>query len=348
MKKMLSILLAMLMVLSLTACGSKDSGNTDAQTPVGGEDSAKLLDEPLTFKFACSEAAETSYVKIMTAAFEEITEKTNGELQFEIFASNTLGTIAETIEQMQAGAPLIVSSGTAEIGDLFCQTLSISALPYAFQDMSEIITLADSDWHETYVDPELIAAGIQPVCYGTQGYRHFASNFPIYSAADMKGKIVRMGPSASSQNLIAVMNGNPTTSTWSDNYSLLQTGNIDACEATLELMYNSGLHEVCDYLSLSGHIAGAFMCSMSTDDFNKIPAAYQTIMLDTLKDAMVDIYEAAVEAESEYVEKWREAGVEVIEPDKASFAEYVPTLIESLNYNVEDYNVMRAAIEGAK
>lgn len=53
----------------------------------------------------------------------------------------------------------------------------------------------------------------------------------------------------------------PTTSTWADNYSLLQTGVIESCEAPLSLLLSSSLNEVCKYLCLSGHFVNPFSCA---------------------------------------------------------------------------------------
>ena len=352
MKKIMAMLLALCMIFALCACGGTTSQKPEekpaaesSETPA--ETNAPLMKEPLTLKFCCSESADTSYVIIMNEAFDRITEATNGEIKFESYPSNQLGTIADTLEQMRGGAPMIVSSGFSEIADIASQKFLVTALPYVFEDMSEILTLAHTDWIKD-INADVEAAGMEPLCYGTQGYRHFISTKPINDASSIKGMIVRMGPSATSQNFITVMNGTPTTSTWSDNYSLLQTGVIDACEANLELMYNSSLYEVCDYLSLSGHLASPFMCTMNLSIWQSIPEEYQKIIKAELDAATYEIYEACVENETKFVEKYKETGIEIIEPDKSSFAAYVPALIEYMGYDVENYNDLREVIESAK
>lgn len=328
MKKLLSILLCMVLILGVLSVSAS-------------------AEKSITLKFCCSESADTSYVIIMQKAFDKITEETNGAVKFEVFASNTLGTIADTLEQMQSGAPLIVSSGFSEIADIASKTFLVTALPYVFQDMSEILVLAHTDWIKG-IEDEIAQSNIKALCYGTQGYRHFISTKPIYDASSIKGMIVRMGPSATSQNFITVMGGTPTTSTWADNYSLLQTGVIDACEASLELMYNSSLYEVCDYLTLSGHLASPFMCTMNMDIWDQISPENQEIILSNLDAATYELYDACVENENNFVSKYEETGITVLETDKSTFAAYVPALIEYMGYSVDDYNALREVIEAAK
>lgn len=350
MKKIIALLLVLCMIFALCACGgaaSQTSEEKPAETVEPPADNAPLMKEPLTLKFCCSESADTSYVIIMNQAFDRITAATNGEIKFESYPSNQLGNIADTLEQMRSGAPMIVSSGFSEIADIASPRFLVTALPYVFEDMSEILTLAHTEWIED-INADVEAAGMEALCYGTQGYRHFISTKPIENAASIKGMIVRMGPSATSQNFVTVMDGTPTTSTWSDNYSLLQTGVIDACEANLELMYNSSLYEVCDYLSLSGHLASPFMCTMNLSIWESIPAEYQEIIKAELDTATYEIYNACVENETKFVEKYKETGIEIIEPDKSSFAACVPDLIEYMDYDMDSYTALREVIESAK
>lgn len=328
MKKTLSILLVVVMMMAMMS-------------------SVAFADKSVTLKFCCSESADTSYVLIMQKAFDKITEETNGAVKFEVFASNSLGTIGDTLEQMRGGAPLVVSSGFSEIADIASQKFLVTGLPYVFEDMSEILTLAHTDWIKD-IEKDIEAAGMKALCYGTQGYRHFISSKPIYDASSIEGMIVRMGPSATSQNFITVMNGTPTTSTWADNYSLIQTGVIDSCEASLELMYNSSLYEVCDYLTLSGHLASPFMCTMNLDTWDSISAENQEIILKELDAATYELYDACVENETKFIDKYKETGIEIIETDKSTFAAYVPALIEKMGYDVEAYNALRAVINEAK
>lgn len=353
MKRLFALLMAMVMVFGLVACGSKPAEETKAPEAEVAETQAAAVEteaaaevEPLTFKVAYAETEDSIFGQVINAAFAEITEKTNGRLVFEIYPGNQLGSITDVLEQQVAGAPLICSMGFDNLGDTV-PDFAPASFPYVFNDLYEVQALAKSDWIAN-IEAQLVEKSIQPLCYGAIGYRHFISTFEINSAADCKGKTMRMGPSGAAQGFITVMNGTPTTSTWADNYSLLQTGVIESCEAPLSLLLSSSLGEVCDYLALSGHFVNPFSLTMNPIFWNQISAEDQAIVKDTLAAACVEMADQAMAMEAEFVEEFKAQGVTVTEPDKATFGAVVPKLFELLELEPSIYDDIRAAIDANK
>lgn len=348
MKKFLSLTLAIVMALSLVACGGGKKAEEPAKEPAkteepAKEESGKLMAAPMTFKVCFTENLDTAIGTHIPAAMERITELTNGELQFEICPSAQLGSNPECMEQLINGAPIITAAGFDNMS-AFVPECSAPCAPYVFESIDEIFTYRDTDeW--TKLSEKIVAAGYQPITMGSWGLRCFISTKPITCADDIKGMIVRMGNSAASQNYITVMGGTPATSAWADNYSMLQTGAIDACEAPVDLLYSSSLYEVCDYLCMSNHLATPGMFVISPTFWEQIPAEYQEIMKDEMGKAMEQIADDFVAKQAEYVQKFKDAGVTVCEdPDIASFAEYVPVLFKALGIDTAEYDAVRNAV----
>lgn len=309
----------------------------------GGE---KLLNRPMQFRVCFSESMDTVFGKFVEKSFAEITEKTNGELVFDLFPDNQLGSIPDMLEQMRAGAPLICSMGFDNLGDIV-PDFAPAAFPYIFQSLEEVQLLGKSDWIAG-ISQKLTAASIAPLCFGAQGYRHFISTKKITDASSIAGLKVRMGPSGAAQGFIRVMGGAPTTSTWADNYSLLQTGVFDACEAPLSLLYSSSLYEVCDYLCLSGHFVNPLVLCMNPMFWDQIPEPYQKVVLDTLYEGCAWMAAEAGRLEADYIKMFQDKGVTVTDPDKSTFAKYVPDLFKLLNLAPSIYDDIRAGIESQK
>ena len=355
MKRLFALLMAMVMVFGLVACGGKTEAPAETKAPEAAapaETEAAVVTEAapaveaLTFKVAYAETEDSIFGQVINAAFADITEKTEGRLVFEIYPGNQLGSITDVLEQQVAGAPLICSMGFDNLGDTV-PDFAPASFPYVFNDLYEVQALAKSDWIAN-IEQQLVAKDIQPLCYGAIGYRHFISTFEINTAADCAGHIMRMGPSGAAQGFITVMNGTPTTSTWADNYSLLQTGVIESCEAPLSLLLSSSLGEVCDYLALSGHFVNPFSLTMNPIFWNQISAEDQAIVKDTLAAACVEMADQAMEMEAEFVEQFKAQGVTVTEPDKATFGAVVPKLFELLELDPSIYDDIRAAIDANK
>ena len=341
MKKIIALVLAMLMALSLVACG-----NTAGQDEAGGDTAEHLMSSPLTLKVSYTENPDTAIGTVMPAAFEKITEMTNGDLKFEIYPSSQLGTNADVLEQIANGAPIIQTAGYDNMA-AYCDSCVPLAIPYVFQNTDEVIAFANTEYFEKVV-ADLTNVGYVPLCSGTLGVRHFISTKPITCADDIKGMIVRMGASNPCQSFVTVMGGTPTTTAWADNYSMLQSGAIEACEASIDLLWSSSLYEVCDYLCLSGHLSTPFMFVMSPTFYDQIPAEYQEIMKSVLNDACAEVATKLNTDAATYVQKFKDAGVTVCEdPDINSFTAVLPDLFDYLKIEQSVYTDIRAAIEGA-
>ena len=335
MKKIIALLLALTMIFALCACGGTPAKETDTTVPeveaeaqeAPQEEATHLLSSPMSFKVSTTQSSNSLWVKHMTKAYEEITERTNGDLQFQLYPDGELGKNPDCVEQILAGAPMILGCGFDTMAD-FSDALAVASSPYVFQDMSEVFTIANTEWWDTTTAELAENANIQIFAVGTLGYRHFIGSKPVTSPDDVKKMTIRMG-SDLMRNWIAVMGGSPASGAWADNYSNIQTGVFDACEATLDLLWSSSLYEVCDYLCLTGHSINPNISIMSAENWNAIPAEYQQIITEVLEKTMSDIYDETVASESKIIEDFKAKGVEVIDNiDKSQFAPYTADLLK--------------------
>ncbi|WP_195277019.1 TRAP transporter substrate-binding protein DctP [Anaerotruncus rubiinfantis] len=342
MKKIIALFLATVMVISFCACGKKEAVSEPDQTSSEAPETTALMDAPMTFKVTTTQSSGSLWVKHMTSAYEEITERTNGELKFEIYPDGELGKNNDVVEQILAGAPIILGCGFDTMSD-YSEKLAIASCPYVFQDMSEVFSLADTDWYKTAVAELAESSNIQIFAQGTLGFRHFIGSEPITCPEDMKPLIVRMG-SDLMRNWITVMGSTPASGAWADNYSNIQQGVFHACEATLDLLWSSSLYEVCDYLTLSGHSINPNISIMTANNWNKIPAKYQAVITEVMAKTMSAIYDETVASEAKIVADFQDKGVEICEVDKAAFAAFTPDLLEMQGYDTEILNEINAAL----
>lgn len=303
----------------------------------------KLLDEPLVFKVSYVENPDTAMGTIMPKAFTKAQELCNDEIQFEFYPSAQLGNEADVMEQIANGAPIIGVAGYDDMS-AFVDACIPLAVPYVFESIEEVCNFAKSDYFEGLRE-QMVDSGYVPMCSGSLGIRHFISTYPITCADDIKGHIIRMGNSHPCQSYITVLGGTPATTAWADNYSMLQSGAIDGCEAAIDLLWSSSLYEVCSNLCLSGHLCTPFMFVTSPENWAKIPDEYQKIITDTLTEGTIELAKAYDEDTPSFIEKFKEAGVEVCEdPDIESFKAFILDEYEYLGIDKEEYQKIRDAI----
>jgi TRAP-type C4-dicarboxylate transport system substrate-binding protein len=109
---------------------------------------------------------------------------------------------------------------------------------------------------------------------------------------------------------------------FSELYSALQTGVVEAQENPLPTIVAAGFAEVRDYLSLTGHFYNTVMFVINTDVWNKISEEDQAIILAAAKDMEKEVRvnnDASTEAN---IQALKDAGMQVNDDvDKEAFRE---------------------------
>lgn len=346
MKKIISALLCLAIMFALAACGQKSA----EPTPAASQDTTAISDEsasevePIVFKVAASDSATSDVGIYIMKGCEAVTEKTNGAIQFEYFWDNSLGTIADYLEAMQSGVNILGVYGFDSLSEVVKDFMPAS-FPYTYNDMYEVFDIIDTPYMED-INAQLYEQNIVNVAYFTAGYRHFIGKYAVHNADDLNGLIVRMGPASQAQGFAAVCGGSPTTSAWVDNYSLLQTGAIDLCEAALSMLWNSSLYEVADYVSLTGHMITPCTLSCNVESWESLTPEQREIFSTCLQDAMYELADCLASSEETYKAMFEEKGVTVIDDvDKQSFADKLPELYDRMDIDFSVYQDIRAAIE---
>ena len=112
MKKAFALMMALVMILSLAACGNSggtgeapssggasNSGNNSGQAE-GGDAPAG---DPVVWKWACNLLEDTDGARAMVAMFDRWAEETNGEVTVEAYYQGALGSEADVIQNIQTG-----------------------------------------------------------------------------------------------------------------------------------------------------------------------------------------------------------------------------------------------------
>ena len=119
MKKFIAILLSVLMILSITACGSKDDGP------------AYSAENPLVLKYSTHGTVTSDTGVWMRGWFDQIQEATEGRVIIEQYGSGILGSANEALSLLDSGAADIACISPAAFPTQFpCGNLvSLPMLP---------------------------------------------------------------------------------------------------------------------------------------------------------------------------------------------------------------------------
>lgn len=331
MKKFFALLLALAMILALSACGEKQQEPSNE-----GDEQDNTPAQTFNFKVSITQASTDPLATYTQQWMGEVTEKTNGAVTFEFHPNGELGTINDVCEQISRGASIIAYAGP----DAFMATapdLAILNSQYCLTDASQIDLINDSDWFKGQVD-NLAANGNARILswnYFT-GYRHILSKTPINTPDDMNGVQIRVADSAAAIAFVKALGASPVVTNWNEVYSSLSTNIVSAAEAPLATLYSSSLQEVAKYCTLTQHLVSTGMMVMPEDIFESMPEEYQQILLDAVYQAGSDFTAYNLQSEQDYQAKMEEAGVTFITPDVSAFAEKAASMYTSGDLSFPD------------
>ncbi len=355
MKKLFAIVLTLAMVLSLAACGGKEEAPAAPAAPAApsapaapAAPSAPAKD-PIMLKLCCSETATSVLGQQLQIVMNEFNEYAAGSVVIEFFPDNQLGSLDDLEEQVASGAPILLSTGAGNLSK-FAPKLGILGVPYILSGLYDYMYAPQTDWWASNVAPDLEAQNIKLLSFQSNGYRHFIGSQPAATVQNVKDYVWRMGPNPQLQGYVTIMGGSPANNAWSDNYTLIQAGTIDGCEASIDLLWTSSLAEVCDYLTLTGHFTtpSSVMCNL--DIWGLLTTDQQDKLLELFNQLAINVSDEMVASEAEYVQNFVDAGTTVIYPEDIAideFKAFMPKLCEELGYDAAEVEMAVEQIAAA-
>lgn len=342
MKKILSVVLAMVFTLALLAgCGASNAGsnppaNSDpANTSAANTDPAPAGDDTvyrLTVSSPQNDMAEAPFLEWLNM----LTEKSNGRLQFDVYTSNALYQQSEVISAMANGMCDLCNLSLSEESSTFPLNSNIISLP--FMGMGYTNDWIYAQMLEEY--PELLEeydnAGVLLIdySYNPPFNLHFTTSDPITQPSDLNGlKIVTTNDSLS--RFIADQGGAPVSQPITEWYNSLEKGVATGVVAHANNIYNFGIIELLKQDVIFGEGAGittnlnAYLWAKGS--WEKLPADLQELILSSAdelhqgKNASqmenVALSDAACQENGniitvltpEQIEVWRQAADDVIQ-----------------------------------
>lgn len=314
-KKLLTGLVTLSILTTLSACGENASSEKDVS---GG-------DEEVTTLRLGHITNETDAWHLGAVKFAELVEeKTNGSVIVEIYPSSTLGNDRDLIEGLQLGS--IDFALVAGVLSNFYEPYSILELPYLFKNNEHLEKVLYGEVGTQLKQDLLDNAQIRGLEFWVRGPRMLTANREITQADELKGLKIRVPEIPASIAAWEAMGATPTPMAFGEVYSSLQTGVIDAQENPLALIDSNKLNEVQDYLMLTNHVYGYVQLTMSDIAFQKLSEDQQKAVEEAAKEATEFENKLVYEQEEKLLQKLKDSGMKVVEPNVDSFAEKAKTV----------------------
>ena len=171
------------------------------------------------------------------------------------------------------------------------------------------------------IETEMISkTGLRALGYFQRGPRHLTSNRPIKHPDDLNGLIIRVPNVHSYVTAWSALGAKPTPMSFSEVFTSLQQGTIEAQENPFAMINNAGFAEVQQYINLTGHVLSWAYPVVGEKQFQKLPKDLQEIFLQTGADMQAYEHRLFLENEKNVQEVLKSKGMQFIEVDKDAFA----------------------------
>jgi TRAP-type transport system periplasmic protein len=251
--------------------------------------------------------------------FAEIAKKeSGGKIDVRIFPSSSLGDYKQMQEGLQQGTIDIVIESIGTLSR-FYPPAGVESMPYLFDGYDHYVSIWNGPVGEKLKKDMAEKANFLILGHMFRGARELTSNKPVRSIDDLKGLKIRVSPMKERLVTWKTFGANPTPMGFSEVFTALQQGVIDAQENPLETIKGSSLFEVQKYLILTSHMANGFTFMFNAKRFNAWPAEIQAAIRKAA-DGGADWYNKFVADEASATLAFlKERGMEIIEPDRAPF-----------------------------
>jgi tripartite ATP-independent transporter DctP family solute receptor len=256
--------------------------------------------------------------KGMVVFADEVAKISGGKLKIKIFPDGQLGSEREVLELLQIGSIAITKVSSAAMSS-FAPEYKVLSVPYLFRDNDHLFKVLEGE-----VGKNLLASGsdflLKGLCFYDAGSRSFyAKSKPIREPDDLKGMKIRVQNDQMAVDMINAMGGSATPMAYGELYTALQQGVVDGAENNPPSFVTSKHYEVCKYYTLDEHSSLPDVLVISTNYWQSLTEQEQAWMQAAANTSVIAQKILWKENVEECMAILKEAGVEIIIPDKEPF-----------------------------
>ena len=248
---------------------------------------------------------------------EELSALTDGRIAVEVFPNESLGKEIDLINGMQLGT--VDMTITGESLQNWAPKAALLAVPYAFKTIEDMDAFASGPTGDEIKAQIVEKVQIRPIAYFARGARDLTSNRPITTPADLNGLKMRVPNVPLFVDVWKALGANPGPMAFSEVFTSLQNGTIEAQENPLALIRSASFYEVQSHVNLTDHVRSWIYLTIAESTWAKLSADDQAAVMEAAKRAQDyerGLFNDSLAADRAFLE---EKGMTFVEVDAAAF-----------------------------
>jgi len=254
-----------------------------------------------TLKFSHVVSANTPKGKAAEFFEKRLEELSGGKIDVQVYPSSQLYKDNAVLKALRLNSVQMAAPSFSKFGKIVPQ-LALFDLPFIFKDIDHLHRVQDSEVG-TKLKSMVTAKGIVALNFWDNGFKQLSSNKkPLLNPEDAKGQKFRIMSSKVLEAQFHAVGANPQMMPFSEVYSGLQQGVIDAAENPISNIYTKKFHEVQKYLSISDHGYLGYLVVMSKKFWKSLPEDLQKNVVQAMNEATDKERELALELNMKQLE----------------------------------------------
>lgn len=324
MKKFLSLLLALTLLLSMTACDgsekpAEEEPGKETETSSPPADSGEVdhtQGETMVWLLPQTQNEDNPACIASDAFAEAMAEATGGRWTIEVYYGGSLGSENETLEMCRVNTIQIVPANISTM-EQYEPDFGVFVLPYLFRSWEDMESYIHSSpkcadlWDRLEESTNLKFVSI--VSNGTRCLST-AGIAPVKCPDDLKGVKIRSMEAPVWKNVISCLGGSPIAVAFNELYVALQTGVVQGQDNPLTLTYSQKFYEVLDDFYKTDHCFNTSSYYVNADAWNSLSESDKELFNELWQEYMIDYYnEVYADFEANAVAEMEAAGLRIWE-----------------------------------
>lgn len=249
---------------------------------------------------------------------EEVNKRTNGRIDVKVYPNDALGKEIDLINGMQLGTADMTITG--ESLQNWAPKAALLAIPYAYPSLEKMDAIATGEIGKAIEQEIIQKAMVRPLAYFARGPRELTANREIKTPDDLKGMKLRVPNVPLFVKVWKALGASPTPMAFSEVFTSLQNGTIEAQENPLSLIDSATFYEVQKYVNRTDHVRSWIYLAISELKWQKLSDADKQVLQAAAKVAQDYERELFLADEAELQKRLESKGMTFVEVDKAAFA----------------------------
>lgn len=206
-----------------------------------------------------------------------VSKNSGGKIKIDVYSNSALGDNRSMIESLQRGTLDFCTPAIANLA-AFTPATKLLDMPFLFNSSKQAERVLDGKIGQNILSA-LPQKGLIGLAWFAQGWRELTTkNTPVHAPKDMKGLKIRVQDNEIHIAFWNQLGASATTMAFSELFTALQQGVVDAQENPVSNIKLSGFGEVQKYIIKTDHIYDPIPLLISKKTWEKLDPAAQNVI----------------------------------------------------------------------